>query len=300
MSTYYYHAFDMQIQSDFELSLPSIEEGGSTSHILEIIEGNVPLPAELPFVLGSIRYGMEENCIIFDIPWSARYRIEGSSRIVVEPIPNVGIEWIDLYITNFLLTIVLSMRGIATLHGSAISRDGKGIIFLGKKGAGKSTIAAKMALSGYEMLCDDAIPVSPDGMIFPGIPYPKLLSDAFSQLIGQPSNESRLFDGVSKYRVELPSSRIAVPLSIIFILKVAPQDSHTELTIEPLTGVEKFQAVLSNSVSFEGVVETETLFQNISKWLPQKTCYCVLRPSDIDCLQELMDIVWNLQKHVVF
>jgi hypothetical protein len=137
-------------------------------------------------------------------------------------------------------------------------------------------------------------------MIFPGIPYPKLLSDAFSQLIGQPSNESRLFDGVSKYRVELPSSRIAVPLSIIFILKVAPQDSHTELTFEPLTGIEKFQAVLSNSVSFEGVVETETLFQNISKWLPQKTCYCVLRPSDIDSLQELMDIVWNLQKHVVF
>ena len=290
----------MQIQSDFELSLPSIEEGGSTSHILEIIEGNVPLPAELPFVLGSIRYGMEGNCIIFDIPWSARYRIEGSSRIVVEPIPNVGIEWIDLYITNFLLTIVLSMRGIATLHGSAISRDGKGIIFLGKKGAGKSTIAAKMALSGYEMLCDDAIPVSPDGMIFPGIPYPKLLSDAFSQLIGQPSNESRLFDGVGKYRVELPSSRVAVPLYIIFILEAAPQESHAQLTFEPLTGVEKFQAVLSNSISFEGVVEPETLFQNISKWLPQKTCYCVLRPSDIDSLQELMDTVWNLEKQVAF
>jgi hypothetical protein len=56
---------------------------------------------------------------------------------------------------------------MAVFHASAISRHGNCIMFPGDSGSGKSTIAAVLMASGFDLLADDFVPVDADsGEVF--------------------------------------------------------------------------------------------------------------------------------------
>lgn len=57
--------------------------------------------------------------------------------------------------------LLRQLEGNLAMHGSAIAKDGKAIVFLGRSGAGKSTIAAAMCFRGAELLADDAVAIEP-------------------------------------------------------------------------------------------------------------------------------------------
>lgn len=64
---------------------------------------------------------------------------------------------------NQILPLVLSRRGRLVLHASAISCRGHVSGFLGRSGAGKSTIAAACAAAGAAIVTDDCLVVRRDG-----------------------------------------------------------------------------------------------------------------------------------------
>lgn len=56
-----------------------------------------------------------------------------------------------------LLGLSLRLGGRLILHANAASIDGRAVIWLGTKGAGKSTLAAAFAAAGYPILADDQV-----------------------------------------------------------------------------------------------------------------------------------------------
>lgn len=54
---------------------------------------------------------------------------------------------------------------LLVLHAAGVSRAGQGVLLIGPGGAGKTTLAAALNASGWELLSDDVIPVTLEGQL---------------------------------------------------------------------------------------------------------------------------------------
>ena len=61
------------------------------------------------------------------------------------------------YLLGPVLGFVLRLRGVTTMHASAVCVDGKAIAFVGPQGAGKSTTAAALLSRGCPVITDDVL-----------------------------------------------------------------------------------------------------------------------------------------------
>lgn len=68
----------------------------------------------------------------------------------------VSDELVDIARTHWILPRLHQLRGLPTLHGSAVCRGDGACVFLGMSGAGKSTLATFLS-DGGALLADDAI-----------------------------------------------------------------------------------------------------------------------------------------------
>ena len=78
---------------------------------------------------------------------------------------QIEIEWLPggtgaaHYFFSYALPLWLEYRGVLVLHASAVSVNGAGVAFLGKSGAGKSSMAASLCRLGCDPVADDGLPV---------------------------------------------------------------------------------------------------------------------------------------------
>jgi len=293
MAEFFYNAFGMHIRSEISLALPATGDAAPGDWPVEIVLGRVPERSDLAHSLGRIRYGRLGDTIIFDVPWAARYSLEGDSRIVVDRVAGAKEEFPALYLTGLLLSVMLGARGVLTLHGSAVAGPSGGLVFIGKKGAGKSTTAAAMTARGYRILCDDVIPIAAGFLVLPGIPLPKLLPDAYERLIGDPGEAAHLFDGAGKYHASLPAGNEAAALKMIFLLEPSEEAA---LRVEPVKGGAKIRAILENAISLEGLDDPMLLFSRASERLASIPLFRVIRPVSGNCLDELVAAIIGLDK----
>jgi hypothetical protein len=63
-----------------------------------------------------------------------------------------------------LIRFQLARKGALLIHGSAVERDGKALIFAGRSGAGKTITATRFVKAGYRYLGDDCAILSPSGV----------------------------------------------------------------------------------------------------------------------------------------
>lgn len=125
-----------------------------------------------------------------------RYR-DGTEFVVDRDGTEVRGTWPDTltladastYLLGPVLGLVLRLRGITCLHGSAIDVGGQALAVIGPPGSGKSTTAAIFATSGYRVLSDDVVALADHGSSFLAQPsYPRLglWSDSVETLFGFP------------------------------------------------------------------------------------------------------------------
>lgn len=81
-------------------------------------------------------------------PVRARFRV-GDSPNSLEAAIRIG------------MSMALPRRGALILHASAIAAGRRALVFAGKSGAGKSTIAAMLAAAGHPMLSDELLVIAP-------------------------------------------------------------------------------------------------------------------------------------------
>lgn len=139
------------------------------------------------------------------------------------------------YLLGPILGFVLRLRGVICLHASAINVEGLAIVFVGQKGAGKSTTAAAFARKHYPLLSDDIAALSEDQegtiLVQPGYPRMRLLPDSLKQLSGVASSFPPLpqIGGGRRYHFDLIQNGYRFqhqPLSLtaIYLLDVRCSD----------------------------------------------------------------------------
>lgn len=269
---------------------------------VEISEGEIPYDFLSPHLLEAVRYELIDDVVLIDIPKVARYAILDSAHIVVQAAGLVSEKTVEMYLEGLVLPVMALSAGMNLFHGSAVERDGKGLVMLGNKGSGKSTTAATLARSGCAVLCDDTVPISPNyyenarirgPFVAPGIPRPMLLADAFLRIEGNPAAcEARdTRDGPEKFAVNLPAGKKPVPLKAVFILSAGKTD---RVEIKPLTGVHKVKAAMSHSLRLPSLHDPAVEFSRSLEMFRAVRVYSLTRPESGDSLDEVVRRILEL------
>ena len=155
------------------------------------------------------------------------YRLFGdrSARVLVDAAYQSATVWLDkhaLYGVNNALMVLFALatadKGTALFHSAVVGRGGRGYMFLGKSGTGKSTHASLWCryLDGTELVNDDnpVVRVLPDEVRVYGSPWSgktpcyrnmSLPLGGIVQLSQAPHNKIRPLRSIEAYAVLVPS-----------------------------------------------------------------------------------------------
>lgn len=235
---YHYRAYGLRFCSDIDLSWPVVP-GGCGSDV-KVRFGAVPRTLEAPAdAHGYWQTAPGAYLLNADgADGAARYIVsEQGRRIRVAPADDR-----DTHIGGLLgsvLAACLQMRGILTLHASAIETAAGAVLFAGHSGVGKSTLLAALVERGYAMLADDITGIILDEAGLPvalsAFPQTRLWADSLDALdeSWRRSAGAKIRPGIEKYLV--PVRRFqdrAIAVHAIYLMSTS---NHPEVLVEPLT-----------------------------------------------------------------
>jgi hypothetical protein len=185
-----------------------------------------------------------------------KFLVQHGREILIEPFPGVEEAIIRLPLLGLVFTILLHQRGFLVLHGSAVSLNGQGIIFLGDKGSGKSSLAASFYASGHQLVSDDVVAIdlrnSEKFMLLPSFPQIKLWPEAIAPSLQEdPDMVPQLHSKVDKRARKIMEgfSQQPLPLEHVFVLG---WNSATE--IYAMHGHEAMLQIIANSFLAHGAL----------------------------------------------
>lgn len=136
-----------------------------------------------------------------------------------------------------VLPLTLSQSGRFVLHASAVHVPRFGTIaFAGPAGAGKSTLAAALAMRGCPLVSDDSVLVAfeePTILALPGYPGVRLWRDSSRGLRLEGHRATAVAHYTRKQRLtgaSLPFRQLASPLRVIFVLGRGRSQTHASRT----------------------------------------------------------------------
>ncbi|NDJ21576.1 hypothetical protein GS682_07975 [Nostoc sp. B(2019)] len=243
---YSYIAYGLNICS--ALSLPELQ---SSTHIeadvvIRYGEVNWLLPTPAP----SWSYFQIDGEYTY-LYWKVvgKFLVRSGKEIIIEPLPGVEESVIRLPLLGAVLGMLLHQRQFLVLHGSAVAVDGNAVVFLGRSGQGKSTMAATLYGRGHKLMADDVAAVDVDSAIapilIPGFPRIKLWPDAATAALGDnPETLRKIHPNAEKRDRPTVDNFLQTPLSIkrIYVLSVG-----STLQIKPLTPTEAITQLIANS-----------------------------------------------------
>ncbi len=190
----------------------------------------------------------------FHISGVATYWVHKGEKVTIELCEGADTLMAKQYLLGSCLGMIMLQRNMIAIHGGTILLDGKGIIFTGDRGAGKSTITSALRLKGYPFVSDDvsAIEVGEPHYIHPGFPQQKLCQDAALKLGYDLSQYKTLMgDNQLKYLIPARDSfvRNQVPLQAIVELQVS--DEVKGIEVEMLKGHDRFMTIYNNIYRIE-------------------------------------------------
>lgn len=218
----HYKVFDLRIRS--EIPLPELFQADATADPdVTIRWGSVST--------GEVQQPIESDGdgLVLSISDIARFRIEGGKSILVDPEPGVPERNIRLFLLGSAFGALLHQRGLLPLHSNAIELDGRAIAFMGKAGAGKSTLAAWFHDRGHRILADDVCVVRflADGraVTLPGLPRLRLWQEALEATGREAGDYQRSYVGGKEWnKFDVPITRQTavgeqLPLSAVYLLE---------------------------------------------------------------------------------
>jgi hypothetical protein len=154
------------------------------------------------------------------------------------------IEDTATYLLGPVFGYLLRLRGVTSLHASAVVLDGRAAVFVGPSEAGKSSLAAAFAQRGAAVLGDDVVPVlerGDDFVVQPAYPRVRLWPDSARSLFAgeelpriTPHWEKRYLD---LNRPGMTFAHDPVVLGGVYLLGNRLDDA-VEPVIEPVTSRE--------------------------------------------------------------
>jgi len=290
---YCYYAYGLTIKA--ELPLPELERREGQEDVL-IRYGNVPQSIE-DAVVRMVRFEAAPDHFLLKVDGIARYYVREGKEIIIEPACGAREEDIRLFLLGSVFAALMHQRQILVMHGSAIGVNGKGVIFTGVSGVGKSTLAAALFQKGYHILTDDVCAVKALGsetpQIIPAFPRLKLWADAAEKLGTDIGSLPRIREKLDKYglKVEKSFQQQPLPLKSIYILSNRDQEG---VSITPLAKLNKLEALIKNTYRFrflEGQGGKPLHFQQCVEVAKAAKIYQVVRPKGGFYLDELVSVL---------
>lgn len=241
----FYRAYGLTISS--EVALPELQPAVPTAP--DIVIAVAPVDFTRPATEGGTAFRFEPTRQ--HLSWQAvgTFLISDASRIDVDPAPGIDDPLLAFPLLGPVLALTLHQRRLLVLHASAVAVGGQSVIFMGDKGAGKSTTAGAMIRAGHLLLTDDVValdlsdPSRP--MILPGFPQLKLAADAADAIrIGQAEVRPQVHPQIEKaqHRLQAGFSGEAVPAARIYVL-----ERGERAAITPLPGAGALPAIIKFS-----------------------------------------------------
>jgi hypothetical protein len=202
----------------------------------------------------------------------AEFVLSGTgSRILMGWPATLTIDDAATYLLGPILGFLLRLRGTLCLHASAVEVHGKGLALLGPPGAGKSTLAATFAETGFAVLSDDVAPLTRADdawLVQPGYPKLRLWPDAVQALYGSLDLLPRITPTWDKRHLDLTEARYrfsdrAVPLAGIYLLDERTDEAAAPV-IEAMKPREALLALVANTYAnylIEGDLRAEEFIQ---------------------------------------
>lgn len=221
-----YSVYGLTIGSDIDL--PELYGHSNVLNAdIQICLGKVGKPPPEVFSLG--RYiDAKKEAVTVCWPDVGAFRISGGNTIIVEPAEGCQPSTLRLFLLGTTLAIALHQRGLAVFHASAASIEGMGVILVGKKGAGKSSLAAALHAIGHEFLSDDLAVLDasqPPYTLLPGFSFVKLWPDSAHQVFGDRQLD-RLRPELEKIGARLDGAARDLPaLRAVVFLDEGPEES---------------------------------------------------------------------------
>lgn len=221
-----YEAFGLGISS--EIPIPEFVEGCGTVSVtvrLGAVDWEQPPGAT---ALSWSRAHNSEVCLYWQ--GVGKFLVCGGTEIIIDPDPGASQDRLRLFLVGAAFGVLLHQRGLLVLHASAVSIAGTAVVFLGIKGAGKSTIAALLHSRAHRLIADDVLAVKlPDGIpvVHPSFPQIKLWPESLHVLGSNALGLSRLHPEFEKLSYPVPETFSAEPLPLhsVFVLERGPEPS---------------------------------------------------------------------------
>ncbi|WP_158914579.1 serine kinase [Caulobacter sp. S45] len=169
-----YFAYGMVVASELPMPEFEIYTGENSADLtISVLEGFASLDAE-----AGTQFTFGEDVQHLAWPTVGAFTIYGVNRIDVMREAGVEDSLLRLPLIGPVLALLLHLRGLVVLHASAVGFGDQAVVFMGDKGAGKSTTAAALVAMGHRLIADDIVaidvshPQSP--VVVPGFPQMKV------------------------------------------------------------------------------------------------------------------------------
>lgn len=240
MRWYFHTASGLAIRS--VIPLPALPEGGDGRDVCMQWQ-------ELPEVLSEPVHSAHDHQARPGIALlhrrSGRFLVRDGSEVGIHPDSQQTERAVAQTLAGIVIGVLLHQRKQLPLHASAVAHGAQGILLLGRRGAGKSTLAAHLHQRGYQVLCDDYCALAPpaEGPIplKQGTRYLKLEPGAVEALGLSVEALGRLPTLHPKYGYPIDDTRkeeVSVSLRAIVLLAGGPT-----VTLECLTPARAFHVI---------------------------------------------------------
>ena len=271
-------AFGLTIRS--ELALPGLRAATGTPDIT-IRKGTVPEPPGFP-PSGIAHYEADGADAL---AWVDRVRLRITDREIT--VDSADEAFARQCVVGPGLGVLLHRRRVFVLHGAALDVDGRAVVLLGEKGAGKSTTAAALIARGHCLLTDDLVALAPEASsptILPGPTQMKLWPEAI-EAIGLDAILTPFFDGLAKgIWAEAPTATRPTPLALVVVLEWG----KPEWTL--LDGSAAFGALFGHVYAprFLGAAASASLMGPVRELANAVPVARVMRPRQLEAVADLV------------
>jgi hypothetical protein len=240
---------------------------------------------------------------IFELAYGdgARFVVDGTGkRVWISSPKTLTNRDLAVYVRGPVMGFVLRRRCITALHASCVSVGGQGIVFCGPSEAGKSTLAAALALLGNPVLCEDIAALAQGTMGFhvdAGHSRICLWPDIVRDLFGTADALPRLTPSWDKRFLELDGKRAIFagrrhPLGAIYL--ISPRCSESDAPrIEYLEKSEALLALVQNTY-MNWVLNTRQRaeeFDALSKVVSEVPVRRIVPHSDPALIERLCELI---------
>jgi hypothetical protein len=295
------------------------------SPVVTVRQGHVPALKGVSGE-GEGRYYASPTLVLVDFPGVARFQVRDGSDVVVDPYPGAAGPLVRTYLLGIGLATVLHQRGHLVLHAGGVAVDDRAVLFVGQKGAGKSTFTATMHDRGHPFVTDDIAPIrvpphaAPTGrrsthpasdttsgpassrlalpVVAPGFRQQKLWPDAARHLGRNVDALPRLHEEVEK-RFDAVQGTLAghpLPVAAVYVLEYGAATS-----VEPLGGYRAFEELVRHSFLPPRVfhrINPAQHFALCQALLQDVTVYRLVRPKALDVIAESAELVESHQRNL--